>query len=237
MNHNTAFSFAEVFSRSRDPKFLQAAVEILTLLAQEYPYVTKIQQELVFANLELHDLTDDEKYRVVAERLLDDMSRRRQQNHYESCCRAGRLYKDRGDAQLGSEDPKTQAQAVSKYEIACKHYLKGYELSVQHYYPGINAATLHLLMGESEMAAAIAQDILNDLTSNSEKYADNDIWITAAKAEACLLLREFAEARTFYLRVLDSPSFQLHHRSSMKVQVQRILRVKPCAELDLLSIF
>ena len=51
INHKTALSFAEVFSRSRDPKFLLAAREILKALALEYPYVAAIHQELVLVHL------------------------------------------------------------------------------------------------------------------------------------------------------------------------------------------
>ncbi|MCA9084528.1 MAG: hypothetical protein KDA81_10760 [Planctomycetaceae bacterium] len=150
------------------------------------------------------------------------MASKPRMQHYETYCRAGRLYKDRGGTLMDNEDPAMQSQAIPMYQQSLSHYLRGYTIGDRHYYPGINAASLHLLVGEPQESVDLAGEILGGLTTSSSENKEDNIWITATKAEACLLLGRFADARTYYLRILDSPTCRLHHRASMKTQVRRI---------------
>lgn len=219
------FAFAKEYSRSRQPKFVTAATEILTALRDKFPYVLEIWQELALAHLELLDLTRDRQHLHAAKRVLSELDTRYPyRRHYETLCRHGRLWKDCGDFSFDEGDTQT---ALNDYQESLEAYLAAYETG--HYYPGINASTIYLLAGQGVLSAKLAEQILSDFGLR-KPVADELTWVLASKAEANLLLGNCDDAALFYEQAVERPDCKPHHRSAMLKQVKRILRVKPWAD-------
>ena len=96
-------------------------------------------------------------------------------------------------------------KATRHLRRAYEFYSEGYELS-GGYWSAINAATLALLLGERESAAALArlvreqcQQRLRELgESNGERY-----WLVSTLGEAALLLEDWPEAENWYGQAVE----------------------------------
>ena len=105
------------------------------------------------------------------------------------------LAREEGDAS------KSNQHLRRAYEI----YSEGYETN-GGYWSAINAATLALLLGERESAAALARLVsdqcrqrLPELAeSNSERY-----WLVSTLGEAALLLEDWPEAENWYRQAVE----------------------------------
>ena len=98
----------------------------------------------------------------------------------------GRLFKDRGLKASGEE----RGALLREARLA---YLDAAALAPATY-PLINAATIAFLDGDRNEAAGLAQRVLAMLASGAHE-AETPYWLAATRAEACLLLERYEEAR------------------------------------------
>jgi class 3 adenylate cyclase len=92
------------------------------------------------------------------------------------------------------------------------------------YFTGINAATLSLLTGEAERAAALAREVralcLGELEHPSK---DASYWLHATLAEAALLLGERTEAQEHYGRAAERAGVRYADLSTTRRQARLLL--------------
>jgi len=237
ISHHAGLAFAREWARSRREPFVEAAVEILTTLWNEYPCVLEIGQELALALLELGTLTGQRICRDRSEGLLLELDRKCPAPSMETLCRGGRLWKDRGDQLFGAEAEGEAEMSRKAYETALHYYRRAYDEFGNHYYPGINAATLNLLLGRKAEADALARAIIEDLDEGRSYQGDELAWVWATLGEAHLILGHCQEAAEYYRRAIAHPACRPHHVDAMYAQVKRILRVQPCDDVDWEALF
>lgn len=237
LTHHAGLAFARVFARSGRKEFVEAAVDILRQLKDRFSQVPDVYQELALAYAELARLTQNRDHHRAAEEVLIELNNVCPSPHFETLCRWGRLWKDRGDEQFRSSG---QIEAASgEYQRALEYYDQAYSLAddQQRYYPGINVATLSLLLGDNERARQMAQKIVADLEQRPQNMSEETMWIQATLGEAKLLLRRGAEAEEHYRRAVRHPACGSHARQAMKAQAERILRVQSVGDFDPSRVF
>ena len=101
----------------------------------------------------------------------------------------GRTYKDLA-SRAGAEREKFLRRAA---EI----YTQAYESS-GGYWSGINAATMNLLIGETDRACRIAGKVREQCLKEVEDPGGDSYWEVAALGEAALICRDWAEAEKWY---------------------------------------
>jgi class 3 adenylate cyclase len=78
-------------------------------------------------------------------------------------------------------------------------YLKAFEKAPASYWTGINAGTLAFVKGDGQTARALARQVRRVCDEMREQVSNNDpYWLTATRAEACLLLDLLPEAEELY---------------------------------------
>ncbi|HTZ34559.1 MAG TPA: tetratricopeptide repeat-containing protein, partial [Stellaceae bacterium] len=107
----------------------------------------------------------------------------------------GRLLKDAALAAPGGSRHEALGAAAAAYEACYRH--EAAAGNREAYYPGVNAATLHLLAGNRDAAAALARAVLAALASPSGYYE------IVSAAEAHLVLGEAEPARRLLRRARD----------------------------------
>ncbi len=232
ISHHAAFAVARAYCRSRRLQFVETGAQLLEELCSQFPYVLDLSQEFALACMELADLTDDaakkESYRQQARRVLAQLEQQCPHPHYETLCRWGRFWKDRGD-EAWEEKPDSES-ARQFYEKARGYYDRAFRSS-GHYYPAVNAATLSLLVGNGEEARRLADETLERLKRvESERKGEEAVWQLATLGEAWLIQGDVQRATEYYGEALAQPACLPHHREAMLKQLQRILNVQP--ELD-----
>ena len=118
----------------------------------------------------------------------------------------GGRYKQRGLANDNAAD----------LQAAYVVYLDTYEQSGDSY-PGINAASLALTLGETEESVRIATRVLESVTLPPQQM---DMWKFATRAEAHLLLRDLASARTWYRRAVGANPNEVLSIATMRRQAR-----------------
>ena len=232
LHYAPEFAFALEFARSRQRDFVEAGVAIFGDLLTRHSSAVEIRQELALALCELFDLTGDVAHLGKSERVLSDLDGPSQ--HYETLCRWGRLWKDRGDRDFDASGE--EAKARHSYRNALRNYEQAYAID-RHYYPGINVATLSLLLGAASAAEPLARDLLERLSPAPRDATLETVWRLATQAEAHLVLAEFADAAAFYTAAIKHSKCQPQHREAMHKQVQRLLRIHPSPEVDFDEVF
>jgi hypothetical protein len=137
----------------------------------------------------------------AAERANQTMMRLRDAGHGDGET-LGILARTHKDLAARASTPEKRAEHL---EQAFLVYRQGYDAALRNgtpedaYFTGINAATLSLLMGEAQRAAALAREVraicLGELEHPSK---DASYWLHATLAEAALLLGERTEAQEHY---------------------------------------
>ncbi len=105
----------------------------------------------------------------------------------------GRTYKDL--ASYARSTPEREQLLARAGEI----YTQAYESS-GGYWSGINAATMNLLIGETERAHELAGKVRDQCLKEIEDPAGDSYWELAALGEAALILRDWEEAEKWYER-------------------------------------
>ena len=113
---------------------------------------------------------------------------------------------------------------------AREQYLKAYGLT-RDPYPGINAASLAMLLGDREVASALAQEIRSDLARRTAPSP----WDLATDAEALVLLGRFDAATRSYAMACTLAGDNAGMIATMRRQLRLLARAIPEAR-DLLPL-
>lgn len=110
----------------------------------------------------------------------------------------GRILKDRSD-----REPHLAGESAAWYELAAR--VPGADdLSDRSSFPLINAATMWRLAGDEEKSRQIAEDVVRRIGPLAEKRAvAGNLWPAATLGEALLLLGEYRDSATWYLRAVE----------------------------------
>lgn len=227
LSHNPEFVFAKTFVRSRQEEFVKAGAKLLEELTQRFPLAIDIWQELALGRIELYSLTKSSAALRAAGEVLSKLESKCPRPHYETLCRWGRIWKDRGDLQYDDKQP-----AEEHYKKALDYYDRAYELAEdkEKYYPGINVATLQRLLDRTPDSQELADRIMEDLRERPRNADAETVWILATMGEACLLLGKCDEAAEFYQRATLHAKCQPQNSDSMGKQVRRILTKQDCPD-------
>ncbi len=127
-----------------------------------------------------------------ANAILEDL-RSAGQTDEETLGMLGRTYKDL--ASYAKSTPEREQLLARAGEI----YTQAYESS-GGYWSGINAATMHLLIGETERAQKLAEKVRAQCLKEVQDPSGDSYWELAALGEAALILRDWKEAERWYER-------------------------------------
>lgn len=105
----------------------------------------------------------------------------------------GRTYKDLA---AHAESPLQREQFLKR---AAETYTHAYE-ATGGYWTGINAATMNLLIGETDRARQLAQKTRAQCLASLKGEAGNQYWLLAALGEAALILQDWSQATEWYER-------------------------------------
>jgi class 3 adenylate cyclase/tetratricopeptide (TPR) repeat protein len=122
----------------------------------------------------------------------------------------GRTYKDQWCVDPENEEPLRQA-------FAC--YNRAFEVAPPESYPGINAATIALLLKDTDEARRLAKIVL----AICEQQAD-DYWKHATVAEALVVLGEVEQAKKAYRDAVAAEKDNLRAFSSTREQARSLSR-------------
>lgn len=182
-------------------------LDLLRQGIQRFPHAVALNQELALCLA----ASGHDEHKAEAEREVASIARLAVVfRDFETLCRLGRVYKDRGDAEYRAElgGKFTYLEILDKnlpayqhYTASFKHYHTAYEVS-QNYYPGINAATLALLIGDTDRQHKLANAVLN-ACALIELEGPESIWVLASEGEAALLLGDSESAVRFYRSALS----------------------------------
>jgi class 3 adenylate cyclase len=129
-----------------------------------------------------------ERANAILERL-----RREGQADEETLGMLGRTYKDLA---AHAESPLQREQFLKR---AAETYVRAYE-ATGGYWTGINAATMNLLIGETDRARQLAQKTRAQCLESLKREAGNQYWLLAALGEAALILQDWSQAAEWYER-------------------------------------
>ncbi len=182
-------------------------IELLRHGIQRFPHAIALNQELALCLA----ASGQDEHKAEAEREVASIAKLAVVfRDFETLCRLGRVYKDRGDAEYNSgqggkftyrEMHDKHLPAYQHYTASFKHYNTAYEVS-RNYYPAINAATLALLIGDTERQHKLAEAVLH-ACSHIELEGQESIWVLASEGEASLLLGDTESAIRFYRSALN----------------------------------
>jgi class 3 adenylate cyclase/tetratricopeptide (TPR) repeat protein len=127
-----------------------------------------------------------------ANTILEDL-RSAGQTDEETLGMLGRTYKDL--ASYARSTPEREQLLARAAEI----YAQAYESS-GGYWSGINAATMNLLIGETERAEDLARKVRAQCLKEVQDPSGDSYWKVAALGEAALILRDRKEAEKWYER-------------------------------------
>ncbi|MEM0979905.1 MAG: TRAFs-binding domain-containing protein [Cyanobacteria bacterium P01_H01_bin.58] len=175
-------AIADGFLRFGEPLI---AYDVLSEGIKKWPQDLKLQQSMALA-LARSGAT------ISANTLLQSLVDGGQQDETT----LGLLARTHKDLWSQASSESLQQQHLS---LAAQYYEHAYRLS-QNPWTGINAATMALLQGHPDRAAAVARQIQQQClaTLAATKAGDDTYWTLATLGEAALLLDDLAQAEDFY---------------------------------------
>lgn len=134
----------------------------------------------------------------------------------------GRVYKDLYLAEYNPE--KKISYLEHSFDIYHNAFIGGIKSNLLEdaYYNGINAATIALLLNQTDQSAQIADTVKNICLEMLDKKASNSFWFSATLGEAFLLLDDVAGAVKYYVKAIHRAGQDYRAISSMKKQVLMI---------------
>ncbi len=105
-------------------------------------------------------------------------------------------------------------------------YLKAFRSS-RGYYSGINAASLSLILGETETAVRLARAVVRICLESTHRRGGADYWVMATLGEAQLVLGRPADAARCYLRARALAGKNYAELASSRRQVRLLGRYTP----------
>jgi tetratricopeptide (TPR) repeat protein len=182
-------------------------LDLLRQGIKRFPHAVALNQELALCLA----ASGQDEYKAEAEREVASVAKLAMVfRDFETLCRLGRVYKDRGDAEYKADQGgkftyremlDKNLPAYQHYTVSFRHYNTAYEVS-GNYYPAINAATLALLIGDTERQQTLAEAVLR-ICSHIELEGQESIWVLASEGEASLLLGDTESAVRFYRSALN----------------------------------
>jgi class 3 adenylate cyclase len=151
-----------------------------------------------------------------AKSILEDLCHETQPAE-ETLGMLGRTYKDLA---------ATAATAKQRKEFlkrAAKIYGEAYQTS-SGYWSGINAATMTLLIGDSDRAREIATKVREQCLKEVEDSQGDSYWEFAALGEASLVCRDFTQAGEWYSRAAEKGSGRHGDLNSSRRNARLILK-------------
>src|ERR1700682_6493583 len=128
-----------------------------------------------------------------------------------------RTYKDL--ASYARSTPEREQLLARAGEI----YAQAYESS-GGYWSGINAATMNLLIGETERAQELAQKVRAQCLKEVQDPSGDSYWEVAALGEAALILRDWTEAEKWYERAAKEAAQRFGDLHSSRRNARLILQ-------------
>jgi class 3 adenylate cyclase/tetratricopeptide (TPR) repeat protein len=122
--------------------------------------------------------------------------RREEEAGEETLGMIGRTYKDL------AATAATRKQRSEFLRRAAETYTQAYE-ATGGYWTGINAATMNLLIGETELAQELARKVRSECLEEIADPSGDQYWGLAALGEASLVLRDQSQAREWYARAAE----------------------------------
>jgi hypothetical protein len=182
-------------------------LDLLRQGIKRFPHAVALNQELALCLA----ASGQEEHKAEAEREVASVAKLAIVfRDFETLCRLGRVFKDRGDAEYNADHGgkftyremlDKNLPAYQHYTVSFRHYNTAYEVS-QNYYPAINAATMALLIGDTERQQTLAEAVLR-ICSHIELEGQESIWVLASEGEASLLLGDTESAVRFYRSALN----------------------------------
>ena len=125
---------------------------------------------------------------------------------------------------------RTAPAALEHLELAQRLYQEVFDESAGgHYWHGINAATLAVLQGRDELAIALAGRVRAVCDAAGESA---DHWLTATRAEAALVLRDFARAAASYRAAVRLAGERIGDIASMRHNALLLLESRVAGGAD-----
>jgi len=123
--------------------------------------------------------------------------RREQETGEETLGMLGRTYKDL------AATAATRKQRNAFLKRAAETYTQAYE-TTGGYWTGINAATMNLLIGETDRAQVLARKVSDECLNEIAERSGDQYWELAALGEASLILRDQSQAGEWYARAAET---------------------------------
>ena len=123
--------------------------------------------------------------------------RREEETGEETLGMLGRTYKDL------AATAATRKQRNEFLKRAAETYTQAYE-ATDGYWTGINAATMNLLIGETERAQELARKVRDECLEQISERSGDQYWEFAALGEASLILRDQSQAGEWYARAAET---------------------------------
>src|SRR5438552_346617 len=123
--------------------------------------------------------------------------RREEETGEETLGMLGRTYKDL------AATAATREQRNEFLKRAAETYTQAYE-ATGGYWTGINAATMNLLIGETERAHELARKVRDECLEEIAERSGDPYWELAALGEASLILRDQSQAGEWYARAAET---------------------------------
>jgi class 3 adenylate cyclase len=127
----------------------------------------------------------------------------------------GMLARTHKDMAAQAADPRERNRHLN---LAYEAYSEGYKLT-GGYWTGINAATLSLVLGEKDRAAALATQVRAQCLKELDKVRNlsaDPYWVLATLGEAALVLGDFAQAEEWYGRAAEAAAKRFGQLSSTR---------------------
>ena len=102
-----------------------------------------------------------------------------------------------------AETAATSQQRNEFLERAAETYTQAYEATAG-YWTGINAATMNLLIGETERSQELARKVHDDCLEKIGDPTGDQYWRLAALGETSLILRDQPQAGKWYARAAET---------------------------------
>ena len=123
--------------------------------------------------------------------------RREEETGEETLGMLGRTYKDL------AATAATRKQRNEFLKRAAETYTQAYK-ATGGYWTGINAASMNLLIGETERAQALARKVRDECLEEIPERSGDQYWELAALGEASLILRDQSQAGEWYARAAEA---------------------------------
>src|SRR5437773_4869640 len=143
--------------------------------------------------------------------------RREEETGEETLGMLGRTYKDL------AATAATREQRNEFLKRAAETYTQAYE-ATGGYWTGINAATMNLLIGETERAQELARKVRDECLEEIADPSGDQYWELAALGEASLILRDRSQAGEWYARAAEQGKNRFGDLHSSRRNARLILR-------------